>query len=311
MIYRLQNRQKKKLSAGTKMFLVLLPSIIYVFMTGYKPLIGLGYAFVEYKPRVSIWESEFVGLKYYKSLINNSIQAREFWFAIRNTLIFAVISISTSYLAMFLTLLLNEIKCKWYRRTVQTIITIPNFLSWVLIYSSMYMILAPNSGLMHDILNKLGIIEGSFDFLVNEKYGYLLRFLMGNWKGLGWGTIVYFAALSSVDTELYEAADIDGAGRFQKMFYVSLPHILPTYITLLIMSIGTILNGGIDFPLVFSNVYNRNTLTNIDYYVYNTGLVSFNIGVGTAVGFAKSVIGVCLMFFANYLSKKIRGAGIM
>ena len=303
-------REKFKLSSSTKMFLVLLPCIVYVFFMSYKPLLGLGYAFVEYKPRVSMWDSKFVGLKYYKMLVQNPLQGREFLYAVRNTLVMSFIGMATSFLPIVVTLFLNEVALKWYKKLVQTIITLPHFLSWVIIYACFYNILAPREGLLSILLNNWGIIEGSFDLLVDAKYGYLLRFLLGNWAGLGWGTIVYFAALSSVDTELYEAAEVDGAGRLQKMWYISVPSLMPTYVTLLILSIGTILNSGTEFPLVFGNSYNRETLTTIDYYVYQFGLQGGNMSLGTAVGLAKSLVGLFLMFFANYLSKKIRGAAI-
>lgn len=303
-------REKFKLSSSTKMFLVLLPCIVYVFFTSYKPLLGLGYAFVEYKPRVSMWDSEFVGLKYFKMLVQNPIQGREFWYAVRNTLVMSAIGMATSFLPIVVTLFLNEVAVKWYKKLVQTVVTLPHFLSWVIIYACFNNILAPREGLVSILLNNLGIIEGSFDLLVDAKYGYLLKFLMSNWQGLGWGTIVYFAALSSVDTELYEAAAVDGAGRLQKMWYISVPCLMPTYVTLLILSIGTILNAGMEFPLVFGNAFNRETLTTIDYYVYQQGLKNGSISLATAVGLSKSAIGLSLMFFANYLSKKIRGAAI-
>jgi len=311
IVKRVRNKLKKGLTTGQIMFLVLLPSIIWVGLMNYKPMWGLLYAFYEYKPRVPILECEFVGLRYYKMLVQNPIQRREFWQAVRNTLIPAAIGYATSYVTMFVALFLNEIRIKWYQRMVQTIITIPHFLSWVVVYSSLYAILAPNSGIIATTLRNWGIIENSFNFLTDAKYGYLLRWIMEHWHGTGWGTIIFLAALSAVDTELYDAAEVDGAGRFQKMFHVSLPCIWPTYIVTLIMSVGNIFNTGIDFPRVFSNDLNRTTLETVDYYTYRVGLVGLNVSVGTAVGLAKSVIGLILMFSTNAIAKKVRGAGIM
>jgi len=310
MSIKLSGKNKKGLPASTKLFLPMIPSIIICYLFCYRPLVGLGYAFVDYKPLVSVWDSEFVGLKYFKQLVGNPIQKRELVRVLRNTIAMSIISNLTSFIPIFATLLLNEIRSKKYKKLVQTVITVPNFISWVIVYAAFYNILAPSSGLFSVLLNKWGIIDGSFNLMTDAKYGWLFMWILEVWKGLGWSTIIYFAALSSADPELYEAAEIDGAGRFQKMRYISFPVLLPTYITLLIMGIGSFLSSDFGKVFNFANAFNRSTVETLDLYVYKIGLVGFDFSLGTAVGLAKSIVGLMLMFFSNYLAKKIRGTAI-
>lgn len=298
---------KKGLTPSTKLFIAMIPSVIICFLYCYKPLIGLGYAFVEYKPMVSIWESEFVGLKYFEKIFVNPVQRQEVFRVLKNTIVMSIIGISTSFLPLFVTLFLNEIASKRYKKLVQSAITVPHFVSWVIVYAAFYNLFAPSSGLISKLLTQSGMIKGNFELMTSAKYGWLFMWILGQWKGLGWSTIIYLSALSSVDQELYEAAEIDGAGRFQKMRYVSIPFLMPTFITLLIMSIGSFMNSDFDKIFNFANAFNMETVETLDLYVYNIGMVGFQISFGVAVGLAKSVVGLILMFFSNYLSKKVRG----
>jgi len=293
-----------------KLFLAILPSIIICFLYSYRPLWGILYSFYEYKPRVSIWESEFVGLKYYNYILGNRVQRRELLRVLRNTLAMSGISMLTTWLPMYITVLLNEIKKMRFKKLIQTSITIPHFVSYVIIYSAFFNLFAPSEGLVANILRGAGIIEGNLELLISAKYGWFWMWFVGNWKGLGWATITYMAALSGIDQELYEAAAIDGAGRFHKMRYITIPLLMPTFITLFILNIGNILSSDFDKIFNFMNSFNKATIETIDLYVYNVGLVGFNISLGTAVGLAKSIVGIMLMLLVNYLSKKIRGNSI-
>lgn len=307
MFTKLSGRFKKGLSPSTKLLIVIIPSMIICYLYAYRPLRGLAYAFMEYKPGRSIMECEFVGLKYFRNLLMNPVQRREVWRVLRNTIAMSMIGVITSFLPAFVTVLLNEIKANSYKRLVQTIITIPNFVSWVIVYSAFYNILAPSSGLIARLLNQVGLLEGSFDLMTSADKGWLFMWLLGTWKGVGWGTVIYFAALSSIDTELYDAAAVDGAGRFHKMRYITIPCLMPTYVTLLVMSIGSFLSSDFDRALNFTNAFNRATVETLDLYVYETGLVGFDVSRGTAIGLFKSVVGIILMVFSNQLSKKVRG----
>ena len=307
MYMKIHKKLKNGLSPSVKLFIAMLPSIIICFLYNYKPLAGLGYAFFEYKPKVGLWDSEFVGLKYFEMLISNSIRRRELLMVLRNTIVMSTIGVLTSFLPMFVTLFLNEIRAKGYKRLVQSVITIPNFISWVIIYAAFFNLFSPSEGLVSVLLRNAGIIKGNFELMTSAKYGWFFMWVLGTWKGLGWNTIIYFSALSSVDQELYEAADLDGAGRFQKMYYVSLPFLMPTFITLLIMSIGSFLSSDFDRAFNFTNAFNRETVATLDLYVYEIGMKGLDISLGTAVGLAKSIVGLILLFFSNYLSKKIRG----
>ena len=310
MYKKLRERVKKGIPKSWKLFFAILPFIIVTYLYCYRPLWGLGYAFVEYKPMVSIWDSEFVGLKFFRTFFENNFRKKELLRVLRNTLVMNMIGFLTSYLAMFVTVMLNEVRSKRYKKLVQNAITVPHFISWIIVYSAFYQLLAPNSGLISTLLREWGIIEGQFDILTSSDKGYAFMWLLGNWKSLGWSTIIYFSALSGIDQELYEAAAIDGAGRFAKIRYITLPGLMPTYITLLIMSIGNFMSSDFEKAFVFCNSFNRDTVENLSLYVYNIGLGSGDFSLATAVGLFTSAVGLILMFASNYLAKKIRGTAI-
>ena len=192
----------------------------------------------------------------------------------------------------------------------QTLTTIPNFISWVLVYSVAYAMFSVNDGLINKLLVQAGAIEDGINFLASSEHIWIKMWLWGQWKGLGWSAITYIAAISGIDHEQYEAAEVDGANRFQKMRYVTIPGLLPTYFVLLILSIGNMINNGVDQYFVFQNAMNRDSIEVLDLYVYNQGMVGINYSYSTAVGILKSIVSITLLLFANRLSRAVRDESV-
>ena len=193
---------------------------------------------------------------------------------------------------------------------MQTFTTIPNFISWVLIFAVATAIFSTD-GFISNLLVKLGVWATGQNLLVNNSHVWLQMLLWGMWKGLGWGAIVYIASISGIDQSLYEAAKVDGAGRFARMWNITIPELMPTYCVMLLMAVANILNNGMDQYLVFSNSANSANITVLDLYVYNLGIGSGLIPLSTAIGMLKSVVSILLLFAANKISKMARGDSII
>lgn len=298
---------KIRIKPGMKLFLATTPFLILYFILCYVPMTGWVYAFFNYKPGLSLADCEFVGLKYFTMLFANPITRRETFRVLRNTLAMSGLGMLTSFFPMVFAILLNEIPGRRYKKIVQTTTTFPNFASWVLIYSLAFAMFSVDGGVINRLLSRLGVIETGINFMASSDHVWLTMLAYGLWKGLGWNSIVYLAGISSIDQELYDAASVDGAGKLQKMFHVTLPGLLPTFVVLLIISIGNFLSTGMEQYYVFSNAFNKSSIEVLDLYVYNLGIQEGNIPFSTAVGIFKSVIGVILMTIANVFSGKIRG----
>lgn len=220
------------------------------------------------------------------------------------------LGILTSVLPMGFAILLSEIKNKPFRKFVQTSVTIPNFISWVLVYSIAYVMFSVNDGFVNRMLVSMGILDQGVNFLASPNHVWLTMTAWGLWKGLGWNAIMYIAALTSIDDELYEAAKIDGAGRFQLIRHITVPGLLPTFFVLLILSIANLLNNGMEQYYIFQNAMNKESIEVLDLYVYNQGMVGYNYSFSTAVSMLKSVVSIVLLFFANTTSRLVRGESV-
>lgn len=295
------------------LFLLFLPFIILCFIFAYLPLWGWRYGLFNYKPGRELNKDTFVGFKWFAYLFQNPASRKDIVRVMKNTLGMSGLGIATSWFSMAFAIFLSEIKAKRYRKVVQTITTIPNFISWVLVYAFGFALLATD-GLVNRVLINLGIIDNGINFLMDGNHIWIKMLLWGIWKGLGWGAIIYLAAISGIDQQLYEAATVDGAGRFKRMWYITVPGLLPTYFVLLMLSIAGILNNGMEQYYVFKNAANKSTIEVLDLYVYTLGLGTggtANIALATVVGMMKSIISVVLLFFANGLSKLIRKESII
>lgn len=292
---------------GYKLFLLVLPFLVLIFLFAYYPLYGWIYAFYDYRAPLKLEQCQFVGFKWFSTLFTNATQLKQLGNALINTFAMSGLGILTSVLPVAFAIFLTEIKSARYKKFVQTMTTLPNFISWVLVYSLAYSLFT-NSGFFNKLFMNLGWIEEPIKFLDSDNHVWLMMCLWGIWKGLGWGAIMYLAAISGIDQSLYEAARVDGANRFQLMRHVTLPGILPTYFVLLLLSIANILSNGMEQYYVFQNAFNREHIQVLDLYVYNIAMgSSHSMSLATAIGIMKSLVSVTLLAVVNGLSKAFRG----
>lgn len=302
--------KKKKLDQGKRMFLYMLPFLLLCFAFSYFPLHGWIYSFYDYKPPLKLSQCNFMGLRWFKMIFVNPAQVRQLFIVMRNTLAMSFLNIATSVLPLFFAVFLNEIKCKWFRKMVQTLTTIPNFISWVLVYAVAFCLFS-NTGMVNTVLQNLGVILKPIKFLDSDSHTYIAMLLWSTWKGLGWGAIMYLASIAGIDQEMYEAARVDGAGRFQLMRYITLPELMPTYFVMLMLSVANFLNNGMDQYFVFQNAFNKAHIQVLDLYVYNIGMTGSSLSLATAISMLKSLISVTLLMAVNRISKKIRGVSLV
>ncbi len=301
--------KKAKQRNAKKLVLYILPGLLLLFVFQYLPLWGLSFAFVSYKPGKSVFESDFVGLKNFTVLFSNPVIRKNVFRSVGNTLGIQFLGYLLYPLPMIFAIFLNELSSKRFKKVVQTVSTLPHFISWMIIFA-MACSLFSNSGAVNTILLKLGLIKEPINILTTDKNVWWIQVLLGKWKSLGWSAIVYFAAISGIDQELYEAAMVDGAGRLRRIWHITVPHLMPTFFVLFVISIGNMLSTGIDQYFVFANAMNKEAIETFDFYVYNLGIGSGKISYGVAVGLLKSVIALIMFSLANFASKKIRGTGI-
>lgn len=295
---------------GKQLFLLTLPFLVLVFAFSYFPLHGWIYAFYDYKAPLKLFQTDFVGLKWFKLLFANQMQLKQLGQVMQNTFAMSTIGIATSFFPVLFAVFLNEIKCTPFKKLVQTLTTIPNFISWVLVYSIAFNLFS-NTGLVNTLLQELGITNGVINFLDSDSHTYLAMWLWGTWKGLGWGAIMYLAAIAGIDQELYEAAKVDGANRFKLMRYITIPELMPTFFVLLMLSVANFINNGMDQYYVFQNAFNKEHIQVLDLYVYNIGMSGSSLSLATAISMMKSIVSVTLLVFINFVSKKTRGQSII
>ena len=302
--------KKKKLDQGKRMFLYMLPFLLLCFAFSYFPLHGWIYSFYDNKPPLKLSQCNFMGLRWFKMIFGNPAQVRQLFIVMRNTFAMSFLNIATSVLPLFFAVFLNEIKCKWFRKMVQTLTTIPNFISWVLVYAVAFCLFS-NTGMVNTVFQNLGVILKPIKFLDSDSHTYIAMLLWSTWKGLGWGAIMYLASIAGIDQEMYEAARVDGAGRFQLMRYITLPELMPTYFVMLMLSVANFLNNGMDQYFVFQNAFNKAHIQVLDLYVYNIGMTGSSLSLATAISMLKSLISVTLLMAVNGISKKIRGVSLV
>ncbi|WP_243095286.1 ABC transporter permease [Lachnotalea sp. AF33-28] len=291
-----------------KLFLFILPGVLLVLIFSYLPLWGWSFAFFQYRPGRALFDCDFVGWDNFTQLFGNAVMRKNLIRVLKNTFGIHFLGYVFSPLPMLFAVLLSEIRSKKFQKLVQTFTTLPHFISWVIMFSLALSMFGSN-GLFNTVLKDLGI-SANVNFLNSDKHVWLAQVLLQQWKGLGWSAIIYFAAIAGLDQELYEAAMVDGAGRWAKIRYITIPLLIPTYFVLLIMSIGNFLNTGVDQYLAFGNALNKEYIEVLDLYVYNLGIGSGQISFSVAVGVMKSLVAVVLFATANFASKKIRGTSV-
>jgi putative aldouronate transport system permease protein len=305
-----KNRQFWK-TPGFRLFLMTVPLLVLVFMFSYMPLFGWRYAFYDYKAGMKLSNVKFVGFKYFESIVSSNIRIRDVIRVMKNTLGMSFLGILSSPLPMVFAILLYEIRSVRYRKIVQTLTTLPHFISWVLVYSVAYSLFSVGDGFLNRLLRHFHLIDSDINFLAAKDHVWITMWAYGTWKGLGWSAVMYLAALASVDQSLYEAARVDGAGRFHIIWHIEIPSLIPTFLVLLLLSIANIINSGMEQYYVFQNPMNKHAIEVLDLYVYNQGIRGNQIPYATAVGMLKSVISIVLLSVANWFSRVVRGASIV
>ena len=289
-----------------KLLYYALPFMMIVLLFNYVPIFGWIYAFFDYIPGVKLKDSEFVGLEYFKLIFTDA----NVWRSLTNTFIFAILGILFSSLPMFFAILLNEVKNGPVRKIVQTFTTLPNFISWVIIFSLAFTLFS-SDGLITTMLLKIGIGTDGQNLLGDGKAVYIFQSLLGLWKGLGWSSIIYLAAIAGIDQEQYEAARVDGAGYFRCAIHITMPAMIGTFVVLFILNIGNFLNTGYEQYLLFKNSMTADNIEVLDLYAYRIGLENMDYSYGVAISIIKSVVSVVLVTFANLVAKKARGSAVV
>ena len=300
---------KKKIKSF-QLFLMVLPFVILVLIFSYYPLYGWRYAFYDYKPPKNLADCNFVGLKWFTSLVSSKTKMEQIGQVLKNTFAMSGITIGTSWLPMLFAVFLNEIRNSKFRKVIQTMTTLPNFVSWVMVYSIAFSIFN-STGMMNSLLSKMGLISEPILFLQQSNHVWFTQWLWLTWKNLGWAAIMYIAAISSIDDEMLQAARVDGASRMQIIRHITLPSLLPTYFVLLVLNVANFLNNGMEQYYVFQNAFNKQYIQVLDLYVYNLAMGSGGYSVSVAISMLKSLVSLVLLIVVNKASKSIRGESIL
>ncbi len=296
-----------------QLYLLLLIPIVYFIIFRYGPMEYILTAFKKFKLGESVWKMPWAVNKKKETDVffwfKQAFQDNQFIRALKNTVTLNLLDLIVGFPApIIFALILNELVFARFKKVVQTVAYMPHFLSWVIIYSLSLRIFATNDGLINLLINKMG--GSSIAFLGEEKLWVVTYIFLGVWQNFGWGSIVYLAAIAGINPELYEAASVDGAGRFKKMWHITLPGIKPTIVVLLIMNLGNILGGGFDRPFAMQNPLVINAAEVISTYVYKKGVLGAQYSLTTAVGLFQSVVGVFFLLMANFISRKLGERGI-
>lgn len=286
------------------LYLMCLPGIAFFVLFRYFPMWGIMVAFQDYNIWLGFWDSPWVGFNNFQRFFTSP----DFWMLLRNTLWLSLLNVIFAFPApIILALFLNELRMQRYKRFIQTLIYIPHFISWVIIGSMTFMLLN-STGLVNNFLNSIGI--GTINFLADPTYFRPIMVIQGIWRGAGFGTIIFLAALSSVDMEQYEAAIVDGASRFRQMWHITLPALRTVVVLLFILQMGSVLDTNFDQVVLLSNAANRSVSDVIEVFVFREGILGGNFGLTTAIGLFQSVIGLILVVSSDRLAKLFGESGL-
>ncbi|WP_269433285.1 ABC transporter permease [Gracilibacillus massiliensis] len=287
------------------LYFLLIPGALYFILFKYLPMWGVLIAFQDYSPFRGFWGSEWVGAEHFLNFFQNP----DFFRLLRNTLILALYDLVFFFPApIIVALMLNELRKQFFKRTIQTLVYVPHFMSWVIIASITYIFLTTSGGAINAAVE---FFTGEkINFLSNPDYFRPMIIAQVIWKETGWGTVIFLAALASVSAEQYEAAIMDGAGRFRRMWHVTLPALRSTIVILLILRLGNFLDQGFQQIFLMTNSLNRSVADVFDTYVYFVGITQGMFSYSTAVGLFKAVVGIILIYGADYLAKKMGQTGL-
>lgn len=294
------NNRWKKLKDSKYLLIMIAPVILYFIIFHYLPMYGVTIAFKDYKPFKGYFASSWVGLKHFRTLFKYPYV----WRMVRNTFLLSFYSLIWGFPApIIFALILNEVKNERGKRFVQTVTYLPHFISTVVIVSMVTMFLSPSTGILNTFIKSLGL--NKVNFMGSPKYWRTIYISSGIWSGVGWGSILYLAALTNIDPTLYESAIMDGANTFQKIIHINIPCIAPTIITMLILRTGQLMSVGFEKVYLLQGAVNLEVSEVIQTYVYTNGLRNLQYSYGTAIGLLNSIVNISFLFAANYISRSV------
>ncbi|WP_139997631.1 ABC transporter permease [Paenibacillus paridis] len=299
-------RMNMYLRRNWHLYILLVLPLAYFFLFKYGPMYGVQIAFKDFNFFQGISGSKWIGIDAFKEVFQN----QDFFDALRNTVLLNFLDLLVSFPApLILAIMIYELKTSWFKKMAQTVLYIPHFISWVIIGGIVLQVFGTQSGFINNVLSGLGI--GEIPFLTDKKYWLITYLTVGVWQSAGWGTILYLAALTGINKELFEAAEVDGANRFKRILHISLPGLKTTIATLLIINLGNMISIGFDRPFIIGNVAVRDYSDVLSTFVYRIGMESGQITLATAVGLFQALVGLVFLLGANYASKKLADESIL
>ncbi len=297
---------KTKLKKSRQLYLFVLPAFLIILIFSYGPMYGVIIAFKDYMPSLGIFESPWVGFKHFQRFFDSYY----FWDLMKNTLGISLYSLIVGFpLPIILALALNEIKDGPFKKITQTVTYAPNFIAVVVMVGMVIAFLSPSTGIINHLLDFIGV--GRINFMTEPRWFKTIYVLSGVWQGTGWGSVIYLAALSGVDTQLHEAATIDGASRLQRVWYINIPTIMPTMVILLIMSFGSLMSVGFEKIILMQNPLNMESSNVIATFVYQQGLLDAQYSFAAAVGLFNSLINSILLILVNGIAKRLSDSSLL
>lgn len=306
----LAERIGRKKLRGIKYLLLAVPFLIYVFAFSYVPLVGWIYSVFDYKigqKFLDFGSMVFVGLGNFQKLFTERSEVLR---VLRNTLALSALGLLATPVPVVFAIMFNEIKNSKFKKIVQTATTLPNFISWIIVYGVAFAFFSVN-GFVSVLMQKIGIQPPVMGILGDVDHTWVLQWFLGIWKSFGWSAIIYIAAITGIDSELYDAAKVDGANKIQSILHITIPGIMPTYVVMFLLAVSNILSNGFDQYFMFYNPMVADKIEVLDYYVYKVGFYINDYSYSITLGMLKSILGIVLLFTANALSKKIRGESIV
>lgn len=295
-----------KIWKKVKLLCMILPFVILVVCIYYVPLFGWIFSITDYVPGKKIMDLKLIGLDSFKLIFKDG---GGFFNAFKNTLAYSSLSLICTPLPMFLAIMITQIKAVKLQRWLQTIISFPNFISWVLMYSVVFLICSSSDSALNKLITGFGL--ESYNMLGDREHAYIVQTLLGIYKTIGYTAIIYIASISGINHEYYEAAELDGAGNLKKIIHITIPLLLPTFLVMFLLQVGNLLNNGFEQFYIFQTSLTQSKLEVIDTYTYRMGIMLGNYSYSTAVSVMKSVISIMLLFITNGIAKKIRGESII
>lgn len=298
----MNQKTKKKI----KLLLLIMPFLILVFSIYYVPLFGWIYSITDYVPGKKLSNMHFIGLKSFMLITKDG---GGFFNAFKNTLAYSSLALICTPLPMILAIMISQLRNSKLQRVIQTVTSFPNFISWVLLYSVVYMICSASDSALNTLITSFG--GDVYSMLGDRKHAYLIQTMLGLYKTMGYTAIIYLASISGISQDYYEAAELDGAGKWKRIVHITVPLLLPTFLVMFLLQVGNLLNNGFEQFWIFQTSFTQSKLEVIDTYTYRMGIQLGNYSYSTAVSVMKSVISVVLLFLTNGIAKKVRGESII